>query len=520
MKWLALAECLENRGRFLPDLNAVIRSFCQMRTWVYPAHDRDLVNFKGEQIDIDLFSSQLASELATINYILGDRLDEDVRRLISENIRTRILVPFEDMANRKRPQNFWFSITNNWNAVCLARVTIAALTMLDSPSERAFYIAAAEHYSKNFLRGFTEDGYCTEGIGYWIYGFGHYALLAETISQATSGGVELLDLPNALRPARYGFAIEIMEGLYPPFSDCGLTASPMPLMMDYLSRRLGFGYAKWEKARARKIDTTLCLCYFSMFYFNNTASSRPAAENPILGLEPRTWFDQAGVLICRPGTSESCRLGVALKGGHNDEHHNHNDVGSYVVAVGKEILLIDPGTEQYTARTFSAQRYESNLLNSYGHPVPVVAGKLQQTGREARGRVVHTEFTDDVDTITFDLSSAYDVPELKKLERTFVYSREGNGSLIVIDEVAFSEEQSFETALITTQRHELLDDGSIRISGKRESARINIVVEGSNYDIQAETIEKDVRTPPRPTRLGIRLARPVTQAKVTVQVVP
>ena len=37
------------------------------------------------------------------------------------------------------------------------------------------------------------------------------------------------------------------------------------------------------------------------------------------------------------------RLGVALKGGHNAEHHNHNDVGSYVVALAGTTPLLDPG---------------------------------------------------------------------------------------------------------------------------------------------------------------------------------
>ena len=109
----------------------------------------------------------------------------------------------------------------------------------------------------------------------------------------------------------------------------------------------------------------------------------------------RSWFEDAGVLIARPAQDSDAVLGVALKGGHNAEHHNHNDVGSYVVVVKDRAVLLDPGSEVYTARTFSAQRYESKLLNSFGHPVPVVAGQLQQTGREAHAEVLATEFTDE-----------------------------------------------------------------------------------------------------------------------------
>lgn len=31
-------------------------------------------------------------------------------------------------------------------------------------------------------------------------------------------------------------------------------------------------------------------------------------------------------------------------------------------------MLADPGSEVYTSRTFSDKRYESNVLNSFGHP--------------------------------------------------------------------------------------------------------------------------------------------------------
>jgi hypothetical protein len=64
-------------------------------------------------------------------------------------------------------------------------------------------------------------------------------------------------------------------------------------------------------------------------------------------------------------------------------------VGSFVVAVAGDTPLLDPGSEVYTARTFSARRYESQVLNSYGHPVPLVAGQLQRTGRKAEARVLN-----------------------------------------------------------------------------------------------------------------------------------
>jgi hypothetical protein len=178
---LALAECLENSDRFLPALEQVVETVCAERTWVFPAHDRSLSNFNGTQTDIDLFSSATAWDLATADYLLGDRLSAATRARIRENVSRRVLEPYRAMFTGRREPNGWLRTTNNWNAVCLAGVTGTALAQVEERRERAEFVAAAEKYCRNFLRGFTPDGYCSEGLGYWNYGFGHYVLLAETI---------------------------------------------------------------------------------------------------------------------------------------------------------------------------------------------------------------------------------------------------------------------------------------------------------------------------------------------------
>jgi hypothetical protein len=271
-----------------------------------------------------------------------------------------------------------------------------------------------------------------------------------------------------------------------------------------------------------------------MYSFPNSASRTPPAQAGSDGPGVRSWFDQAGILICRPAPSSACRLGVALKGGHNDEHHNHNDVGSFVVVLGDKPLLLDPGGEVYTARTFSGRRYESNVLNSFGHPVPLVAGKLQRTGRQAHARVVRHDFSADSDTLVLDISSAYDVPELKKLERTFVYSRLGSGSLTVTDEVVFSRPCDFGTALVTFDDWQELSPSSLRIHDQTEALGVNIAARGADLGspnpkdrvwggplkVQAQTIQEDLSTPREPARLGINLTQPVTEAVISLTITP
>lgn len=516
VRCLVLAECVENKGRFLPAFEGVVREICKERTWVMPAHDRQLTNFKGKTIDIDLGSSMLAWELATADYLLDDKVSPEVRRLIRENVRRRVLAPFRDMVDGKRPPNNWLKVTNNWNAVCLGGVTGAALAMLDSREDRAFYVVAAEKYSRNFLDGFTSDGYCSEGVGYWVYGFGYYLMLAESVWQATQGKVDMLADPKVATIARYGHGIEILNGVYPAFADCGVDTHISPTMMTFIDRRFGLAPQLDEKM----VGAAGTLYSAMMYSFPNSATQAAPAQAPPYKQDIRTWFDQGGILICRPAEGSTTGFAVALKGGHNAEHHNHNDVGSFVVVVGRRAVLLDPGSETYTARTFSNKRYESKVLNSFGHPVPVVAGQLQQTGRQAQAKVLKAEFTPEADTLVLDIASAYPVKELASLQRTFVYSRKDGGSLTVRDEVVFTTPKEFETALVTFGTWKRLDAKLLEVSDHESAARVGISVDRSEFEIRPEEIHEKLHTKTLPTRLGIRLTKPVAKSVVTLHITP
>lgn len=521
IRTLVLAECSENQGRFLPAIEATIRALCAEKTWVYPAHDSGLRNFKEKQIDIDLGSSYVAAELGLTDYLLASKLIPEVRELVRARVRKLVLEPFRDMVMGRRDANWWLAGTNNWNSVCLAGVTIAALSLEPERADRAFFIAAAEQYSKNFLGGFTPDGYCSEGLSYWNYGFGRYAMLSAAIERATRGGVDLLSAEGAILPAKFGGRVEIVGGVYPTFADCPMSTRPDRDLMRYLESRSRSSESVGPDAASMSTRGGLMqvLAYLPSDNLKHTpvlADRAGAADDGPL----RTWFPNAGVLICRPTKGAEGLFGVAIKGGHNAEHHNHNDVGTFIVVAGDRPVLADPGTEVYTARTFSSRRYDSKVLNSFGHPVPVVAGKLQRTGRQAQGRVQRQEFNELRDTIALDLSSAYDVPDLKRLEREFCFDRVGGIRLTVTDSVEFSSPESFEVALITHGSWKQLAADTLRIDSDGHAVDVRIEVEGAAFELGSERIDEDVRTPIKPTRIAVRLDKPVQRARIRMTIAP
>ncbi len=517
---LVLAECFENRGRFLPAVEEAIRSICGEKTWVFPAHDGALRNFKGEVIEIDLNSSYYSWNLALAAYWLGDKPSPEVKKLLADNLERRTFTPFTNLITTGKPAMWWLTSEMNWNSVCLAGVTGAALTTIESPQRRAFFAAAAEKYSEYFLKGFTPDGYCSEGIGYWNYGFGHFAMLAETLKQATDGKVDLLTAERIRPIVLFGRRMEILPGIYPAFSDCRLDVKPDERLMGFLSRRLNLGWDDYEKL-SLEVDfmTRARLCEAAIFVFRDfTPDAHKATGMPEQPL--RDWFSDGGILICRPKSGSTHALGAALKGGHNAENHNHNDLGSFVVALGKSTPLLDPGSEVYTAHTFGPNRYDSNVLNSFGHPVPRVAGTLQVTGRQAQAKILKTQFTDAEDTYVIDISSAYMVPDLKKLERTFLFSREGKGKLTVTDTVEFDHPQTFGTALVTFSKWRQTAPDRLEIGEGEDVVEAVIAATVGELRVDAEEIKENLPGHMIPIRLGIDLTKPVEKASVTVTITP
>ena len=184
------------------------------------------------------------------------------------------------------------------------------------------------------------------------------------------------------------------------------------------------------------------------------------------------------------------------------------------------MVICDPGGEIYTKRTFSAHRYDSKVLNSFGHAVPVLAGKLQKTGADARGVILATNFTDAVDTLKLDIRSAYAVPGLQKLDRTFVFQRGPKPSLEVRDEVVFSAPESFETALVTWGKIKAIDLNTLEIRDGNSAVRVVIDTQGRAFKWSQQKIDEDVPSKRKPIRIGIHLNSEIVTGVVTLRIAP
>ena len=450
-------EAGERQGRFLRAIADRLEAICKWPSWTLNAHDR-----RREAIDkgspvVGLTSAALACRLAETLVLLGDRLPTGTVARVRGEIDSRVLRPYLDFAARtepakKCPSFSWFFCQNNWNAVCHCECVCAALTIVSDRRARARFVEAAERAMPSYLGGFASDGYCSEGMGYWNYGFGHFLMLGQAVRAATGGKVDFFADPKAKVAMRYPFAYQLQKGRSPRFADGG---------GDPGRKYLDWGCRIWPDLRTE-------------------------AEGV---LPPRSAFPQGQVWLLRTTVDGERPLAIACKGGHNGEFHNHNDVGSYAIMLDGTFVTGDAGGEVYTRRTFSKDRYQSSVLNSFGHPVPRVGGQLQPKGAAHAARVVRTSFSNDVDEVTVDLTAAYACPTLTSLVRTFRLDRKAR-RIEIADRVRFSEPTDFDDPVINEDLPgQRLPD--VRVTGGAWSWTTDRIVNPERPDLLRRAVKFD-----------------------------
>ena len=508
---LVLSECLENQGRFGPLLNQILQSYSDEPTWTLPAHDGHLSSFRRQQYDVDLGAASFGHEIAEALYLLGDKVNPPVRQALEADLQQRLFAPVLRSVETGAGC-FWLRGTNNWNAVCLAGVVGAALAADPAREQRALFAAIGEHYAENFVHGFRPGGYCEEGVGYWGYGFGHYIVLRQELAEATGGRLDLFADPRAVDMALFGVRIEIGKRTVPYFGDCQFGVKPSPGCLAYSNDVFHLGLnlpAYVDTATGNTLEETLLI---PAPLPASSGAQSPAQVDPL-----RSYFTSVGVLCDRPGPGSTDVLGIGIKAGGNGSH-SHNDVGSYDIALGQQVISGDPGgPSAYDRETFGPRRFERKILNSYGHPVPLVAGQLQIEATKATPRVVSTSFTDERDEIKLDITSAYAVPALKSLVRTMDYNRAGAGEIRIVDDVAFLAPNLFADTLITDGDWRQVDDHTVLLSMSGVALRVTVHAPGG-FTVKAEKIqEMGARAF---TRLGLELAQPIATGEVEMIFTP
>ncbi|QNI71244.1 heparinase II/III-like family protein [Cyanobium sp. NS01] len=397
-------------GLWWGQLLAAIQELLAEPAWAWPAHVRDPSGI-GPDV-IDLFAAETANLCGELVSLFGPWLPPVWLAVMRQRVLVGMVEPF-----LAHPERYgWTAKPSNWNAVCHQGLVGAALALgLESDSLQRLLELSRQHLQL-FLDGFSAAGSCLEGITYWEYGFGWFVLLNEQLELWSGGQQSLLagQEEQISRIARFGSSMLLRGGLLVNFADSRLDMPPRASLLMLLGRRLQLpestsgGLSLYRQLLARGLDLHAQRC--DLFYLTRMLLESPSAEALATASEPdgADWIDrEAGLVVVRRFDRQGRCWELAVKGGHNDEPHNHNDCGSFLLQVDGQRLAIELGAPEYTADTFGPKRYTLLATRSSGHSVPLVNGQEQAAGRESSAELLEINAGTAAVEIQLDLTHAY-----------------------------------------------------------------------------------------------------------------
>lgn len=441
---------LYGRKEDLTELCDMIWAVCDEYTWAVPAHLSNepghsafVDKLENDDYMVDLFAAETGHTLAELLYLLGDRIPGIVRRRVMHELDRRI---FDRVLNTDFG---WMTTTNNWSAVCAGSVAMAAINAIEDDEKLAKVLARLLPAFEYFLSGFTEDGSCLEGLGYWSYGFSYFVSFADLILRRTGGALDLFADETVHKIAAFQQKCYFPGGRTVSFSD-GTSRSHYHMgVTSYLSKRYDDVVLPPVTCSSQNFSGDHCYRWTNVLHDLLWAVPVHESEEtpPCTSLLPAAqWY----ISTAKNGVS------IAAKAGCNDEPHNHNDLGSFQIFVKGEEMLADLGSGEYTRQYFSPARYEYLVCGSQGHSVPMIDGCVQKEGKESRAKdVVLTE-----DGINMELASAYPLSALKSLRRKITF----DGSAAITDTFLFTDGAHEITERFVTYGEPTIETGCVRIA--------------------------------------------------------
>ena len=447
---LAVAECVEGKGRFLDDIANGIWARCEDTSWVHTGHlqhyGEDIIpEPDGEYLDLRCCSTgmQLAivyrlleTSLRDWSPILVDRMERELKvRILDRYIKT---------------DQWWTNFNegytiNNWNTHCNKCVIVTALIMEKDRDRLLTIMEKACRSLDIFLSIYHEDGACNEGPGYWKGASLSFLGILHLIAQIY--GIDLSAVvDNRIRNmGNYIYKVLIYEDWYMGYAD-GNGRNPMYdaklfITGDFLgdSRMKNMALDVFRRNEARDVFyenfiydihdyLEYILAYSELKEKSGDASDRSYyLKNAVLA--------DSHIFAARMVEGSEKGFFIGIKGGNNDESHNHNDIGCPYIYFDGEPVIMDAGAGMYTIKTFSPERYDIWTMQSGWHSLPELNGFQQSAGEEFKSREFQWNDDGEVAWASMEISKAYpEEARVKRFERKISLDRHLE-QVIILDNV-------------------------------------------------------------------------------------
>lgn len=407
-----LAALATGEERWIDRAADGLMLLCELSTWCWVAHEQ-VNDLRGWVVPdpaapvVDLGAAQTLQVIAWADLALGEELEGRVpglRERLRHEARRRVFDPYL----ARRDWHWLHGAAHNWTGWIHQHLLAGALFLLDDEAERGrrdAILALSLAQLDRYLASFPADGGIDEGFSYFWNGASRLLEAIDLLLTASGGVLDrevIAAIPVVGQLLRFPQRMDLGEGWFVNVSD-GPARPPAAQPWDVLhrwGRRLGAADVIAQSLAHRgagqvppvghepppvrpELGLGRMLTALADQHWVDAGGWEAQPPYPAL-----TWLPEVQLMVARERGGDCAGLALAVKGGHNDEAHNHLDVGSYLVALDSSPVLIDLGQPTYTALTFTERRYEIWTMTSCWHNLPEIRGHGQGIGRQHRAALV------------------------------------------------------------------------------------------------------------------------------------
>lgn len=486
-----LAECMENQGRFIDRIADIVWMILEESSWSTVAH----LNIQNKGIGlpdvtdpvVELFAAETAQILAWTYYLLGDRLDAVsplINQRLFQEIQRRILKPYMSCMygylGLDREQ------VNNWDPWINSNMLTCAMIFEPDNMQRYYLVKKIIASADKFINWYTPDGGCDEGPAYWGRAGRMLFYLLLQFQQITEGKMNIFHESIIENMGLYIAKAYISGNYYVNFADATARlvseVDPGAIYLwgkkteNLLMQDFGCFLLREEGLNVDFNLPHMGLSLYQLFALNEMSEKQ--GREPLL-LDAS--LPDIQVFMARSHENSRDGFYLAMKGGHNDESHNHNDVGNFIVYYDGKPLIIDAGRAVYNAKTFSDERYSLWHTQSSYHNCPEINGYMQMAGAQYAASDVKYRHTAKQVLLSMELGKAY--PEeagIETWERSLRFLR--NESITVEDKFRMNRKPDTENMimLLTCLKPQICNDGILLESSGRHRFDRNFKIALSN----------------------------------------
>ena len=335
-----------------------------------------------------------------------------------------------------------------------------------------------------FINYTKSDGACEEGPSYWGHAAGKMYDYLQLLSTATGGRVSIFDEAVIKNMGEYISKSYIGDGWVVNFADASAKGGGEKGVIYRYGQVVGSNEMMQFASYLHQRDEQKPYFHAGRDLYRTFENLRTDVElqqtEPALSESRFTWYPETEFCYMR----NKAGFFFAAKGGYNQESHNHNDMGTFLLYLDETPMIIDAGVGTYTRQTFSGERYNIWTMQSNYHNLPMINGVPQPFGAEYRSKGVRFDAKKSI--FSLDLAQAY--PEeaaVEKWQRS--YRLQPKGGLVIEDEFKLRKTIApNQINFLTWGKPDVSKPGTVII--QKEGKAIKLIYDAALFDAAVETI--------------------------------